>query len=104
MATAILIGAGVTLAALAGRAAIRAAVKSGVGSMTPGTSKYIRGGFEPNMSSREAIQILGLKDGSSNDSIKKQHRTLLFANHPDKGGSPYLALKVNEAKALLLKK
>jgi DnaJ family protein C protein 19 len=103
MATALLVGAGVTLAALTGRAALRAYAKSGIGMTNVATSnsKYLRGGFEPAMSSREAIQILGLKDSASNDAIKKAHRTIMLANHPDRGGSPYLASKINEAKELL---
>lgn len=103
MASAVVIGVGVTLAALTGRAALRAYAKSGIGMATVSTSnsKYIRGGFEPTMSTREAIQILGLKDNANNDAIKKAHRGIMLANHPDRGGSPYLASKVNEAKELL---
>ena len=34
--------------------------------------------------------------------IQKAYRTILLKNHPDKGGSPYLAAKVNQAKDMLL--
>lgn len=57
------------------------------------------------MSVAEAIDILGL-DGMSRHSltrghIKKTHRQIMIQNHPDRGGSPYLAMKINEARDIL---
>ena len=64
-------------------------------------SGYYRGGFEAQMSKREAFMILGLRDGMPKDKIKEAHRRVMLLNHPDRGGSPFLASKINEAKMLL---
>mmetsp|Transcript_15376 Transcript_15376/g.27804 ORF Transcript_15376/g.27804 Transcript_15376/m.27804 type:complete len:218 (-) Transcript_15376:1781-2434(-) len=66
-------------------------------------SKYYEGGFEDEMTRREAALILGVRESSSTKRIKEAHRRLLILNHPDTGGSTYMAGKINEAKELLLK-
>jgi DnaJ family protein C protein 19 len=64
---------------------------------------FYDGGFEDKMTKREAALILGVRENTSVDRIKVQHRKILLINHPDRGGSPYVAAKINEAKDLLLK-
>jgi DnaJ homolog subfamily C member 19 len=64
-------------------------------------SKYYRGGFEPKMSKREAALILGISPTASKTKVKDAHKKIMLVNHPDRGGSPYLAAKINEAKDLM---
>ncbi len=54
------------------------------------------------MSRDEALKVLGLTEGASNDEIRAAHHRLIKQTHPDKGGSSYLAAKINEAKDVLL--
>lgn len=47
------------------------------------------------------ISSLPLSEPLTVNKLKDAHRRLMLANHPDRGGSPFIAGKVNEAKALL---
>mmetsp|Transcript_13839 Transcript_13839/g.34801 ORF Transcript_13839/g.34801 Transcript_13839/m.34801 type:complete len:81 (+) Transcript_13839:331-573(+) len=71
---------------------------------TPRTRKHYEGGFQPNMTRREAALILGIRESSPEDRVKAIHKKLMIANHPDAGGSDLIAAKVNEAKDILLGK
>lgn len=66
---------------------------------------FYKGGFAPKMNAKEALQILNLKESTlTKKKLKEVHRRIMLANHPDKGGSPYLATKINEAKDFLVKR
>ena len=60
------------------------------------------GGFYSEMTRREAQLILGVMESTSSADIKQKHRTMMLNNHPDNGGSTFLATKINEAKELLM--
>jgi hypothetical protein len=100
----------------AGAAADAGGARAGAGASADGAAKthktfgaemlakrFYRGGFEDKMTRREAALILGVRESATTERIRERHRKMLMLNHPDMGGSTYLAGKVNEAKDLFLK-
>ncbi len=119
MATPFLVGIGAIAAGLAGRHILR---RRAMGA----ADQWVKGGFKNKMDRKEALAVLGLKcvisvfvvitsswptkpvhfhrEGPTLKlKLKDAHRHIMLANHPDRGGAPYLASKINEAKDLLEK-
>lgn len=68
-----------------------------------GTQSQARG--EPDesvMTKALALEILGLEGEPDKQAIVTAHRHLMQKMHPDRGGSSYLAKKINAAKEFLL--
>lgn len=59
------------------------------------------GGSAP-LSTNQALSILGLAANVKEQEIKYAHRQLMKKFHPDQGGSPFIAAKINMAKDKLL--
>ena len=54
------------------------------------------------MARAEALDILGLQEGATADEIEAAYKTLIVKNHPDQGGTDWLAARLNEARDILL--
>ncbi|CAO2189573.1 unnamed protein product, partial [Urochloa humidicola] len=101
MAAPLVAGLAVAAAALAGRYSIQAWHAYKARPIVPRMRKFYEGGFQPTMTRREAALILGVRETVSAEKIKEAHKRVMVANHPDAGGSHYLASKINEAKDIL---
>lgn len=64
------------------------------------------GGFLPKLTENEACLILNISNEEilrlDENMLKKKHRKCIILNHPDRGGSPYIAMKINTAKEVLM--
>ena len=119
----LLVGMGVAAVAMTARAGLEAAKHAkgnpelmrqmnaaaagfrGMSNAFPTLSELMRagrpGGFEAKMSRSEAAKILGVRESSTKQQIKEAHRKIMMLNHPDRGGSPFIASKINEASEVL---
>lgn len=68
------------------------------------TSEQARpAGDESSMTETLALEILGLDGNASREDISAAHRRLMQKMHPDRGGSDYLAQRINQARDFLLR-
>ena len=54
------------------------------------------------MSKSEALRLLGLQLGAGADEIRAAHRRKLQEHHPDRGGDPDMAARINQARDVLI--
>ena len=60
--------------------------------------------FPKEMSIEEAAQILGISQEASEAEIQEAYLRLIAKNHPDHGGTKYIAQQLNQARELLIEK
>lgn len=59
-------------------------------------------GPRTDMTREEALAVLGLAQGATEDEIRAAHRRLIRRTHPDAGGTADLAARINRAKDVLV--
>ena len=47
------------------------------------------------------LYLSGISPSSSKEKVRQTHKKIMLLNHPDRGGSPYIAAKINQAKDYL---
>ncbi|OMO72569.1 hypothetical protein CCACVL1_17713 [Corchorus capsularis] len=102
MVAPIIAGLAVAAAAYAGRYSVQAWQAFKARPPTARLRRFYEGGFQAVMTRREAALILGVRESVAIEKVKEAHRRVMVANHPDAGGSHYLASKINEAKDVML--
>lgn len=55
------------------------------------------------MSAAEALRILGIKAGATEQEIRAAYNRLMKRVHPDVGGSEYFSKQLNAARDVLLR-
>ena len=56
------------------------------------------------MSRKEALEILGLREGASDGDVRAAWVRVMRGVHPDGGGTDWLAARVNQARDVLLRR
>lgn len=56
------------------------------------------------MDRAEALAVLGLDEGATEEQVREAYKRLMTKVHPDQGGTNYLAQKLNQARDFLLGK
>jgi hypothetical protein len=59
-------------------------------------------GAPASLTREEAALILGVDANATPEQVRDAHRRLIQKNHPDVGGTDYLAAKINQARDILL--
>ena len=59
-------------------------------------------GPRSDMTREEALAVLGLAEGATEEEIRAAHRRLIRRTHPDAGGTADLAARINRAKDVLI--
>lgn len=76
----------------------RAQMKSGKGGAAKAAQTVMNKGA---MDKQQALEILNVEDGASDDEIQQNYDKFFTANDPAKGGSFYLQSKIFRAKEFL---